>query len=34
MHQPTICAPRKRAYFVSGIASRFSFGAEEKKRLS
>ena len=30
--QPTICAPRKRS-FRSGIAARFSFGAEEKNRL-
>ena len=34
MHQPAKCAPRKRSSFVSGIASKFSFGAEEKKRLS
>ena len=31
--QPMPCAPRKRS-FLSGIAARFSFSAEPKKRLS
>mgnify|MGYP001709933140 FL=1 len=33
MIQPMMCAPRNRS-FLSGIASRISFDAEEKNRLS